>query len=62
MSAGEVLISADRHRREAAKKSSKNLYRQAADTENFQHSLGASRETHQGIGGPPIHCIGKKFR
>ena len=62
MSAGEVLVSADRHRREVATKSSRNLYRRAADTENFQHSLGASPETHQGIGGPPIHCTGKKFR
>ena len=62
MSAGEVLVSADRHRREAAMKSSRDLYRRAADTENFQHSLGASRETHQGIGGLPIHCTRKKFR
>ena len=62
MSVGEVLLSADRHRREAATKSSRNLYRRAVNTENFQHSLGASRETHQGIGGPPINCTGKKFR
>ena len=46
----------------AATKSSRNLYRRAADTGNFQHSLASSRGTPQGIGGPPIHFTGKKIR
>ena len=46
----------------AATKSSRNLYRRAADTGNFQHSLASSRGTPQGIGGPPIHFTGKKIK
>ena len=46
----------------AATKSSRNLYRRAANTGNFQHSLDSSRGTPQGIGGPPIHFTRKKIR